>query len=385
MASDVRSASATKQLIFTSKGGTYTAIFMADFGDLFQKYVGDPTKSNGITEFIPDFDPTRSGGKAVNLTLTVVASSQIGDVNLKNCKVDYSVSGSKIQFNTSLEVSKTGSGSVYKSSNFPGIFEKTPENQLRIVGNIAGLMQGSSFKIEASVTMTASADADSIVAYLPVAVSEFTGSDGAIVTIYDSSGKNFTLSENNDQLNLSVNIFDDKKWISDFSPYTFKWYKLTTAGWSVVKSGTGSTYRTLTVHDADVDSYADFRVDVEKGGVFIGSDTQNVQDASDPYLIGISTKIFDGTTTYASDDARLTDQMGGNAYMELTASLQYRNSNTEVQNEAPLWKFSVCRSSGLPIQTTNDFLANNVYRINKSTMEGWGDGTYILIVDAKFS
>lgn len=89
MSADQKQASVSRRVIFKSKMGIYSALFMSDMGDLFQEYDGTPSAP---TAFYPDFTQTPR-----TLYLTVTSAKATGAVT--PVSVEYTVAGTKLAFN----------------------------------------------------------------------------------------------------------------------------------------------------------------------------------------------------------------------------------------------------------------------------------------------
>ena len=345
------SASQSRRIFFKSRGGTYSAIFMSDSGDLFQQYTGTAT---AMTDFFPKY----STASPANLKLTITSSRSTGTIT--PASVTYRVAGITLAFNTAGTCTTTTKNMNTRFRLYNGV--------LQVIGNLADIADGSGFIIEAEARISSEADSDILVAHLPVSVAPYTDSKSAVVTIAPGDEKNFTLTSENDSVILVARIYADGAWVLDTSAYTFEWYKLTSAGWgNPIQNGSNDK---LTVMASMVDTYADFRVVVKKSGAEIGSDTQGVLDASDPYDIITSIKIYKGSGSATdTNDETLTDDMPDNAYLEYTASMVVRGTTAALTGAT--WDAGhIVSADGLKMQTVTP--NSNRYQVTVGMLKACG-------------
>ena len=91
-------------------------------------------------------------------------------------------------------------------------------------------------------------------------------------------------------------------------------------GWSVLA---GETAQTLTVAEADINTYGEYRVTVSRDGVEIGTDIQGVMDASDPYDIDPHP---------SPDDETISEDPGGNGQVTYAPVVVKRGTNVKALN-----------------------------------------------------
>ena len=331
--------------MFRSKGGTYTAIFMADTGDLFQYWKGG-TGPATATEFIPSFSATNP----VTLQLTVMSSKSTTALSLSNYTVTY-----KIGTNTVA----TSSGGV--NAAYTTYFKLDASKNLQIIGNIAKLSNGGGFNIIAEINI----DGDIIVAVLPVSVAEYIDGSSTKVTIAPGDNKNFTIDRQGGNCIMKARVFEDGQWKD--SGFVYVWEQFKSGAWSSV-GGNSATY---TVAERTVDTYSTFRVTVYRDSSktdVVGSDTQGVMDASDPLDIQLQILISEnGTSTpVATNTEMLTDVMPDAAYLRYVPTLVARDGST--LSGTVIWdSASLYTPQGLKVVTIA--LTNNGFNVTVATIK----------------
>lgn len=303
---DQKKASITRTIMFRSKGGTYTAIFMADTGDLFQYWKGGTGPANA-TEFLPSF----STANPVTLRLTVMSSKSTTALTSANYTVTYKIGSNTIA--TSL-----GVNAAYNT-----YFSLDSSKNLQVIGQIAKLGNGTGFNIIAEINI----DGDILVAVLPVTVAEYIDGVSTKVTIAPGDNKNFTIDTHGGNCILKARVFENGVW--NDSGYVYEWQQFKNSAWATV----GSNSATYTVSESTVDTYSMFRVNVYRDSAktnLVGSDTQGVMDASDPLDIQLQILICEtGTgTPVATNTEMLTDVMPDTAYLRYVPTLVARDGST---------------------------------------------------------
>ena len=89
------------------------------------------------------------------------------------------------------------------------------------------------------------------------------------------------------------------------------------SGWTVLA---GKTAQTLTVAEADIDTYGEYRVTVFRDGAEIGKDIQGVMDASDPYDIDPHPM---------PEDEAITEDTSGNGQVTYAPVVVKRGTSTK--------------------------------------------------------
>lgn len=348
-------AAASRKIHFTSKGGGYSAIWMGSRGDLYQEYetVGSTTK------YYPDFS-----ANPITMSLTVTSARTNGVVTPS--AVTYYANGTKLTF-TGLSCTNAGWGSV---------FALTATGDLKIIGNLGSVMLGN-FLLEADVSVSAASGSDIIHVNAPVTMPPYNGADYARVTIMSPDGKNFTIAEKGGSCQLKA--LTTKGGTEVTSGLTYEWYRISNGAFSLIS---GATSQTLTVQEKDVDTYGMYKVIVKENGVELGYDVQQVLDASDPYDILISSKIFRGSGSEEStNDLELNDEMPSSAYLLFSCSFVKRGQTAAVAGTAT-YTFTLVAGNGAQIMTLQPLTgAANQCKVTVANLLMWGIGDYELIVD----
>lgn len=348
-------AAASRKIHFTSKGGGYSAIWMGSRGDLYQEYetVGSTTK------YYPDFT-----ANPITMNLTVTSARTNGVVTPS--AVTYYANGTKLTF-TGLNCTNTGWSSV---------FALTATGDLKIIGNLGAVMLGN-FLLEADVSVSAASGSDIIHVNAPVTMPPYNGADYARVTIMSPDGKNFTIAEKGGSCQLKA--LTTKGGTEVTSGLTYEWYRISNGAFSLIS---GATSQALTVQEKDVDTYGMYKVIVKENGVELGYDVQQVLDASDPYDILISSKIFRGSGSEEStNDLELNDEMPSSAYLLFSCSFVKRGQTAAVAGTAT-YTFTLVAGNGAQIMTLQPLTgAANQCKVTVANLLMWGIGDYELIVD----
>lgn len=350
-------ASATRQVHFTSKGGGYSAIWMSSRGDLYQEYL----TTGGATTYYPDISPSSS----VTMYLTVTSARTQGVV--VPAAIKYFANGTELTFNVSGACTTAGMTSIFK---------KDASGNLVIIGNLGNIVLGS-FLLEAVVSVTATTGVDSIHVSAPVTLVPYTG-DNAKVTIAPGDTKNFTISEKGGTCILKALTLKGGQEVS--SGLVYEWYRF--SGGAFVKLP--DTNQSITVKEADVDTYSLFKVIVKENGTQLGYDIQGVLDASDPYDIIMSSGLNPGTSgasTTSTNDLTLTDEMADAAYLEFTCQFVKRGQTASVAGTRT-YTFTVVAGNGLKMWNPAT-ISGNKCRISVKDFKdyGFGLGDYEIIAE----
>lgn len=341
-------ASTTRPIHFTSKGGGYSAIWMSSRGDLYQEYL----TTGSITTYYPDI----SSSTPRTMYLTVTSARTQGVV--VPAAIRYFANGVELSFNSS---------GVCTTSGMANIFKKDASGNLVIIGNLGNVVLGS-FLLEATVSVSATTGTDSLQVSAPVTIVPYTG-ENAKVTIAPGDTKNYTISEKGGSCILKALTLKGGQEVT--SSLVYEWYKF--SGGSFVKLST--TTQSITVNEADVDTYSLFKVIVKENGSILGYDTQGVLDASDPYDIIMSSGLNPGTSgasTKSTNDLTLTDEMPDTAYLEFTCQFVKRGQTASVGGTQS-FVFTVVAGNGLQVfhPTTS---GGNKCRVTVSDLKTHGSG-----------
>lgn len=294
------SASATRTIKFISKAGTYSAVIMCPSGDLYQEWEGT---INDVTNIYPNFANTKP------LLYFVCTSSRVAEGVATPDSIDYYFNGTKITF----------SGDT-STGTFAGLFKKiAPAGDnlyygLQILGNIAAAAGYAPVTIKMVATISYGTQSDQIQADYTIPIQQATGSSYR-VTIAAGDTKNFVITTKGGSCILKAMAYQSGAAIT--KNLTYQWEKMGASGWAVIS---GATAQTLTVNEADIDTYGEYRVTVYRDGAEIGKDIQGVMDASDPYDIDPHPD--------PADEA-ITEDTNGNGTVTYTPVVVRRGTNTK--------------------------------------------------------
>lgn len=309
----IESASTSRRILFKSRGGTYSAIFMAETGDLWQEYDGEP---GAVTKYYPDFEEN-----PVNVILTLTSSRSTGLIT-PSSRV-YRVNGEELTFSgTTLTAPAKYLGANNGSKNGKNTFALTTGRDLVIQGNLVNVAAGNNFTIE----VTATVGDDTLTASTPVSIAKHTDTDILRVTIAPMSIPHYTITEKNGSCKVRADVYKNGATVT---PAGYKWYKLGTDGWGSVIGTTNE----LEIKEKDIETYAIFKVEVWEtrvSGNCDGSDVQGIMDASDPYDITVAIQIGtfkDESSFKATTDETLTDDMPDNKALRYKPTMVRRDAN----------------------------------------------------------
>lgn len=317
------SASASRTVKFISKAGTYTATIMSPSGDLYQEWEGT---LDDITNIYPDFSVLQP------LLYFVCTSSRVAEGIATPDAMDYYFNGIKI----------TWSGDT-STGVFAGLFKKVAPSGdnlyygLQIVQNIAEAAGYAPAVIKMEAAISYGTQSDKIQATYTIPIQQSTGSSYR-VTISAGDNKNFVITEKGGSVILKANAYQSGQELTQ--NLTYVWEKMGASGWEVL---TGRTARTLTVNAADINTYGEYRVTVNRSGSEIGKDIQSVMDASDPYDIDPHP---------IPEDEAITEDESGNAEVTYTPIVVKRGSNVKALDT--LFFFVIKDAAGVYLNSQAD-------------------------------
>ena len=260
------SASTTRTIKFVSKAGTYAAVIMCPDGDIYQEWEGSTSQVTGV---YPNFEVTKP------ILYFVCTSSRVAEGVATPDAINYYFNGTKIEF----------SGDT-STGTFAGVFKKiAPSGDnlyygLQIVKNIAELAGLAPAVVKMVATVSYGTQTDQIEASYSIPIQQSTG-NGIRVTIVSPDGKNFVINDKGGSCKLKAMAY--QKGTELTANLSYVWEQMQgSSGWVVL---TGKTTQTITVQDADINAYGEYRVTVNRGSEELGKDIQGVMDASDPLQI----------------------------------------------------------------------------------------------------
>jgi hypothetical protein len=258
---------------FSKKSGTYMTSIYSKYGDLWQEYIGDANENAEITPNWTDYEDSK---KPVLEFICMSSRTAVGELSILDSQITWYMNDIAITF--------SGGKST---GTFAGLFEKTVSNgrqALKIMKNLVVVAGFSSITIKAVATIIVGNSSDQLQATCPISVSQKSGNSYR-VTISSGDDYNFVLTANNSTCKLAAKVYFNGA-LDETSSYTYKWYKLTGTEWEQI-TGIASTASTITVSKDDVNTYAEYKVEVyaSDGTEPLGSDTQGVTDVTDPYMV----------------------------------------------------------------------------------------------------
>ncbi len=267
-------SSATAQVKFTKQSGTFYASIVSQYGDLFQQY----TENAGAIAVTPSYATLQP----ILEFVCISSRASLGEQKFESSQIQWYMNDTEITFTNNVS---TG---VYE-----GLFKKVTSNgrqALQIVKDIAEAAGYASATIKAVATIFINNESDQIQATYSIQIGQKSGTSHKVV-IASGDSNNFvitskTASATNNCV-LKAQTYFNGELMEDVSGLTYKWYKAdasATDGFTLISGATSQTY---TVKEADIDTYAEFKVEVYANGASdpLGSDVQGVMDATDPYMV----------------------------------------------------------------------------------------------------
>lgn len=296
------SASTTRTIKFISKAGTYAAVIMCPDGDIYQEWEGTTAQVTGV---YPNFEQTKPK------LYFVCTSSRVAEGVATPDAINYYFNGTKIEFSV---VTSTGT--------FAGVFEKIfPGGDnlyygLKIVKNIAELAGLAPAVIKMVATVSYGTQTDQIEASYSIPIQQSTG-NGIRVTIVSPDGKNFVINDKKGSCQLKAMAY--QKGTELTANLSYVWEQMQgSSGWVVL---TSKATQTITVQDADINAYGEYRVTVKRGDdEELGKDIQGVMDASDPLQIDPHP---------SPEDETITEDESGNSEVTYTPVVVKRGTSAQ--------------------------------------------------------
>lgn len=295
------SASTTRTIKFVSKAGTYAAVIMCPNGDIYQEWEGTTAQITGV---YPNFEVTKP------ILYFVCTSSRVAEGVATPDAINYYFNGTKIEF----------SGDT-STGTFAGVFKKiAPSGDnlyygLQIVKNIAELAGLAPAVVRMVATVSYGTQTDQIEASYSIPIQQSTG-NGIRVTIVSPDGKNFVINDKGGSCQLKAMAY--QKGTELTANLSYVWEQMQgSSGWVVL---TGKTTQTITVQDADINAYGEYRVTVNRGSEELGKDIQGVMDASDPLQIDPHP---------SPEDETITEDESGNGEVTYTPVVVKRGTSTK--------------------------------------------------------
>lgn len=324
------------------KSGVYTTHVVSPDGDLVQYYSG--TQSD-LGQIYMDFSTAKP-----KLYLESISSRQQEAVKY-TANIEVKVNGIKMEFNestlknTTTFGTHTGQFTLVKSNSSLLYYDGIQIN--------TNLLEDSQFK-PIVITMTGSVlygtQTDTLSASYTIPVMQYTG-NSPLVTIKAGNANNFTIKnrsdKDSDKVFLVAKVYDIQSATEYSSGLIFEWQQAaaTNEGWeTVTKAGvigtTGMSGDTLKIDHEMIAALGDFRVIVkDSGGTILGSDTQQVVDATDELVIILNPKPADET---------IDEDETGNSQVLYAPKVADRTTGTVIDNKYT-FQFSVKDAYGNPL------------------------------------
>ncbi len=330
---------------FSPKAGTYTAIMQSPSGDLYQEYEGT---NDVVGAIFPDFTQTQP------TIVFIPASSRVAEGIAIPTACDFYFNDVLLTFNASGVSTNTFNGETGHFRKLPYAAGTQPYWGVKILKNLVVASGKALCIIKGRATCVYGVHTDTIEATYPIPVRKSTGSPYR-VTIGAGDNKYFTITEKGGSCILTA--LASQKGAELTGTLTYKWFKLQAGSWVELS---GKTAKNLTVTDSMVDTFTKFKVEVYLSGTLIGSDVQDVMDATDPYDILVSCSI--------DEIVNPGDQM------VITPILVERGSQIKAMDMT--WNFTLIDSVGIVLATASN-AATFTATYDQAAQAGGDLGLYI--------
>jgi hypothetical protein len=303
-------------------------MLMCSKGDLWQEYTDYGNTTN--TNFRPDYSVAENQS-----TLEFVVTSSrtaSGEVEISDNMIRWYFNDTEISFTSGVS-----------TGTFAGLFKRTASNgrqALTVTGNLAPVAGYASATIKAVATILVGNETEELQATYTVQIQQKSGTSYK-VTIAPGDSKNFVISEKDGTCQLKAIVYFDGSVSS--KTYTYKWYKMSGAAWTQLSA----TTQVITVKEADVATYGDYKVEVYLNGELVGMDAQGVMDTSDPYMI---------VPNATPSDESITEGTGGK--VSYYPQLCQRQSGTAVSPQ-PTFSCVARDSAGVIVAQKDSFTVSS--------------------------
>lgn len=355
--------SASCTVKYRRRSGTYSAVVMDPKGNVYQEYT---EYSAGVaTGVSPDFSVTKPE-LAFVCTSSRVAQGLADVVSLKclfgTRQIMFDTSGACLGFQTTSGVDTSAKG-VFVLLKPDAT---SPYWRLQIVKDIVALAGGQPVNMTLIGSVSdADGNIDEIQASYQIAISLASGR-GYRLTIMAGDTNMFTIREKGGTCVLRGEV---RSTAGDLvtSGITWQWQEMTSTGW---KDIAGATADTLTVTEADVDSYGEFRL-IASVGSDTYTDVQGVMDVSDPYILEPNPVPID----------EVIDEDDPTGQVVYTPKLFTRGSNTAVPGQT--FDFVAMSAAGVVLQGGNATNATSFTVTHQMAQQAASEGDITVTIYAR--
>lgn len=370
-----KSAFSSTTVLYRPKAGTFTARLQCATGDITQNYDGEYKDANATDENNSvgnNCSPNFNSSSPIISMISISSRTSVGILSGDNINsVMWYLNDQLISFDAITKYSLTlGSGTV---TSIPGYFYATKDANgiptLKICKNLPDITMGQSCTIKCVVNFTSQTYTDTISATYTIPINQGKQSGYRATIVSEGDSTPFTIVEKGGSCTLAAVLYNNGTIVtsSTATPLYYQWYKQSVSGnnsiWVTVA---GATSRTLTVTDADVDTYGVYRCGIYVGGTKSGDtysggewyyDSQSVMDASDPYEIDANPGHYSGATIDTNGNITSAGTKDGieesisdsDEYVEYAPKLVKRGGTTSVS--ASFW-FVASDAAGVTLYST---------------------------------
>lgn len=282
-------------LIGLLDGTTLYGILRVDGTPLVQRY------NKGTDAYVPDYSGLADNRKPT--LVPVIRNTATGDLMVPiPSSLIWKYNGVQIEFDEN---------GLSNSVGWEGVFQVISEYSavigsmnvtlpaLRVMKNLVPISGYDNDRISVSGTVEIAGNSIQFNDLSKdVIIQESTGNAYDVVITDDKGG---VLTQADETLTATVNIYKDGNIVTDTSGFSFKWIKVLATG--DTEMGTATTQA---VTNADVDNLLTLRCDVYEGTTLVASGYIQITDFSDPYYIRMDITGIKGNAIRLGETATVT-------------------------------------------------------------------------------
>lgn len=399
-------ASASRNITFISKSGTYTSIVMCSAGDLIQYY---RKNADGTYTVSPNW-ATATDKPLLQLAVSNTRAASEGVKCMDANDITVQIDGVEVPFSGGV------SQSIDNGPAFGGLLTKYVSDDklvygVKVTGNFATFGNTpQSHIIKITATVLNGSQRDTVEGVYSIKVQPMSD-DAYKCTIVSPDARNFVIDRKyepntNDIYSIKLRAILTLNGVPITSDVTFDWQKNGTNGWESLGSETIDTQNsvvpgdTLIVKETDIHTYGEYRAvaTLNKGGSSTTySDQQGVMDKTDPLDIEpcplpADETIYEDLSQFAADltstDATKKNRAEGKVvYTPRIVTRPVDGSKGTVLANQPKFQFHVKDAAGNYCNIDNNNAARdyhtwqNSFTVDSDMVKGVGDVVLTIISD----
>lgn len=273
-------ASYIVEVQYTKQGGTYSAMLVSDYGDIYQQYTSYDPNTKQATGISPSFETNPP-----TVELAIFSSKKSGsEIYPSKGSVAWHVANTLLTFNDEGISTNTFNGETGHFQLIDADAKAQRRAGLKIIKNVVVASQATPFNIMATATIANGMSSASVSASTNVGI-KLASVGASVVNIRATNGGLVSASDPtyaSTVLTAEVSAAEGSPITSGFK---YQWYANNNET-GVMEMLTGKTAQMLTVTPSDVNQSRMYKVVVTgASGGNVGWDTQLVKDISDPLRI----------------------------------------------------------------------------------------------------